>query len=264
VGAAPDTGAGPCASRSRAAQRLLGGVLGVAVALGCTAPAPYYLAPGQQGAPGIRRVLLCPPNLVYSLRSEVANAVEPVQKEIAAYLEARDLEVQHLDLREGRRRWAAAAVEARQRGSKEAALAIFAQGLGESSDFQILVMPSLLLHSVRVVDSSGTWNGVRRSMAMVGRPSLGGGGSADTFTKGVAYGGITGDVMVTSVHVMVFSRDGERVFEGRGGLDFIQEIDLTGARGWHYELRAKSHPLRDPEVLREGVEIALSPWLPRR
>jgi hypothetical protein len=263
VDPARDARWGPCASRPRVAQRLLGGALWVAAALGCTAPAPHYVAPGQEGAPGIRRVLLCPANLVYSLRSEISNAVEPVQQELVAYLEARELEVQQLDLREGRRRWAAAVVEARRRGPDEAATAIFAQGLGELSDFQVLVMPSLLLHSVRVVDNGGTWNGVRRRMAMVGRPSLGGGGSADTFTKGVAYGGISGDVMATSLHVLVFSRDGERVFEGRGGLDFVQEIDLTDAHSWRLELRAKSQPLRDPEVVREGVEIALSPWLPR-
>ena len=33
--------------------------------------------------------------------------------------------------------------------------------------------------------------------------------------------------MVTSVHVLVFSRGGERVFEGRGGVEFIHEVDMS-------------------------------------
>jgi hypothetical protein len=125
-------------------------------------------------------------------------------------------------------------------------------------------MPSLLMFNVRVVDSSGTWDGVRRTLAMVNRPSLGPPGSADTLSKGMVYGGVTGDALATSLHVLVFSRDGERIFEGRGGFDFVQEIDLGHAQDWRWEFHTTLKRLRDPEVLSEGVEIALSPYLRSR
>lgn len=245
-------------------HRLLVPALWLAAALGCTAPAPHYIAEGQEGAPGVHRVLLCPANLALALDAEISGGVEPVQQQLVAYLEAQGLEVERLGLREGRSRWRNAVAQAKQEGAPAAGTAFFARGLAEGRDFQALLMPSLLLFSVRVTDSSGTWDGVRRRLAMVNRPSRGSPDSADTFSKGVSYGGITGNAMATSLHVMVFSRDGKRVFEGRGGLDFVQEIDLAGANDYHWEFRMKPGLLRDPEVVREGVEIALSPYLPQR
>lgn len=242
-------------------QSALGCLLGVAF-LGCTAPAPYYIAPGHEGAPGVRRVLLCPLNLALSLPAEVSDGAEPVDRELVGYLEARGLEVERLGLAEGRWRWNQAAAEAKRQGSADAAAAIFVQEMAQRREFEALMLPSLILHSVRVVDSSGTWDGVRRRMAQVNAPSMGSARTTDTFAKGVNYGGISGDVMATSLHLVVFSPDGQRVFEGRGGLDFIQEIDLTDARSWRYELRMKRRLLRNPDVVREGVEITLAPYLP--
>jgi hypothetical protein len=61
----------------------------------------------------------------------------------------------------------------------------------------------------------------------------------------------------------VFSAQGERVFEGMGGLDFIHDIDLAPARqSYHYDLRRKVRLLGDPKLVREGVEIAFGPYLP--
>ena len=210
------------------------------------------------------RVLLCPLNLALSLPAEISDGAKPVRQELIAYLEAQGLEVERLGLSEGRWRWKRAGAGAKRQGSAEGAAAIFVQDMAQRREFEALMMPSLILHSVRVTDSSGTWNGVRRRMTQVNAPSMGIAGSTDTFTKGVAYGGIEGNVLATSLHVMVFSPDGQRVFEGRGGLDFVQEIDLMDARSWSYQLRMKRRLLRNPEVVREGVEIALAPYLPPR
>jgi hypothetical protein len=231
--------------------------------LGCTASAPYYVAAGHEGAPGVQRLLLCPLNVAVSLPTEIASGAEPVYRELAAYLGEQGLQVEHLTLTEARRRWGEATAEARRTGSKDAA-AIFARDLGEWLGFEVMLMPSLILHSVRVADNSGTWDGVRRRVRMVNLPSRGTGRSDDTFTKGVAFGGISGSVMATSLHVTAFSPDGQLVFEGQGGFDFTQEADLGGAHRWSWELRRKSGLLKNPEVLREGVEIALGPYLPPR
>ena len=231
--------------------------------LGCTARAPYTIAAGHEGAPDVRRVLLCPLNVAVSLPSEISRGAEPVHRELGAYLRERGLEVEHLSLPEARRRWREAVAEAAQTGSADAG-SIFSRDLGAWLGFDAMLMPSLVLHSVRVLDSSGTWDGVRRRVDTVNLPSRGMGVEADTFTKGVAFGGTTGSVMATSLHVRVYSADGRRVFEGQGGFDFAQEADLSGAYRRTWELRMKSGLLRDPEVLREGVEIALGPYLPAR
>jgi hypothetical protein len=80
----------------------------------------------------------------------------------------------------------------------------------------------------------------------------------------VAFGGITGEVLASSLHLSVYSRNGRRVFEGQGGFEFVQEADLGGAAKWNWELRRKSGLLKDPEILQEGVRIALGPYLPPR
>ena len=77
-------------------------------------------------------------------------------------------------------------------------------------------------------------------------------------------GGIDGDVMATSLHVVVLSPEGQTVFEGRGGFDFIQEMDMSAARNFRWELRMRKGAVDDSEVLREGIRIALGPYLPPR
>jgi len=78
----------------------------------------------------------------------------------------------------------------------------------------------------------------------------------------VAFGGLNADVMATSLHVIAYSTDGQRVFEARGGLDFVQEYDLSAAYSWRGQLRMRHPLLRDAEAIREGVQVALSPYLP--
>ena len=250
------------APASKAAGHILCALLFAAFP-GCTTPAKYTIAPGHEGAPGVRRVLLCPLNVAVSLPSEISRGAKPVHSELGAYLRERGLEVEHLSLPEARRRWHEAVAEAAQARSSDAG-SVFARDLGAWLGFDAILMPSLVLHSVRVTDSSGTWDGVRRRVHMTNLPSRGMGIEADTFTKGVAFGGTTGSVMATSLHVRVYSADGRRVFEGQGGLDFAQEADLSSAHRRSWELIMKSGLLRDPEILREGVEIALGPYLPAR
>lgn len=240
------------------------GPLLVAALVACTAPPRYFVAPGHAGAPGVRRVLLCAPNVAVALRAEIAHGAVPVERELAAYLEARDLEVERLGLEPGRWHWQQATAQAKGQGSEDAALTRFAQALAERRDFDVLMMPSVVLHSVQVTDSSGTWDGVRRRVTVANTPSMGPAGSTDTFTKGVAYGGVSGPVLATSLHVVVFSAQGQRVFEGWGGLEFVQEADLSDASTYRVNFHVNPDAFRNREVLREGVEIALAPYFPPR
>jgi hypothetical protein len=254
-------------ARRRAVQacRVVGRLLAnaaVAPLLACTASAPHYVAPGHEGAPGLERVLLCPMNLAQSLPAEIAGGAPPVERELLAQLAARGLELERLDLGTGRDVWRAAVAEARSEGAKSAG-AYFARRLAERRDFQALLLPSLISRTVRVTDNSGSWDGVRRRMNMVNLPSRGTAGSTDTFSKGVFMGGVTGAVLATSLHVVVFSREGERIFEGVGGIDFVHEIDLSRARAdFDYDLRPRDDLPGSAEAVHEGVAIALGPYLP--
>jgi hypothetical protein len=200
-------------------------------------------------------------NLVRALPAEVSDGVQPVEKALLAHLKGRELEVSRLDLAKGRELWGQAVLEAQQQGSQDAAR-IFVHRLAEGHDFEVVMVPSLITRKVMVTDNSGTWDGVRRRMNITNAPSRGIGGETDTFSKGVFAGGVSGDMMGTSLHLVVFSREGERVFEGIGGFDFVHEIDLSRAAQRHWDLRRRAKLPGSPEVVREGVAIAFGPYLP--
>jgi hypothetical protein len=200
-------------------------------------------------------------NLVRALPAEISDGAAPVEKALLAHLKGRDLEVSRLDLARGRELWGQAVLEAQKQGSKDA-VRFFVHRLAEGNDFEVVMVPSLITRKVMVTDNSGTWDGVRRSMTVVNAPSRGIGGSTDTFTKGVFAGGVSGDMLATSLHLMVFSRQGERVFEGTGGFDFVHEADLSAAYQYKVSFRRRAKLPGSPEVVREGVAIALGTYLP--
>jgi hypothetical protein len=78
----------------------------------------------------------------------------------------------------------------------------------------------------------------------------------------VEFGGIDGDMMVTSVHVLVFSPKGERIFEGRGGLEVVHEVDLAQfKKKLRFAVQLRNDLGQDIGALREGIAIAFDPYL---
>jgi hypothetical protein len=63
------------------------------------------------------------------------------------------------------------------------------------------------------------------------------------------------------VHLLVLSRVGARVFEGRGGVEFVNEIDLA-AKDWRFAVRVRDDLFEDGGALREGIVLAFDPYLP--
>jgi hypothetical protein len=221
------------------------------------------ISEGQEGAPGVHRVLVAPPNLVLALRPEIQSGSAPVDREVVAYFERQGREVVRLGLIEGRNHWKQATAEAKAAGSPTGAAGIFAGRLAQDHEFDAVVMPSLILHQTQVEWGEASWDGVRRRMKVVNAPAKGTGRDDSTFVKGVTYGGYTGPAWVTSLHVLVYTRDGLLVFEGRGGIDFVVEADLANAKGMNtrWELRTNSSLFRDREILYESVVKTFTPYL---
>ena len=237
------------------------------VAVACVSQAPIsVIAPGHEGAPGVERLLLAPANLALALRPELEGGVEAVQEEIVAYLRLQGRQVERVSLLDGRRLWEESIAEVKASGVPlgfDVSAAAFARKLGESRDFQALVMPSLLLHQTRVKHRKASWDGVKRRMDVVNMPHARAGRSDDMMLRAMTGLGMTGDAAVSSLHVVVIARDGKRVFEGRGGLDLVQEIEVKSVdRSFRIDLRTREALLQDRAILREGVEIAFTPYLP--
>jgi len=228
----------------------------------CASGPANRISEGQEGAPGVRRVLVLPPNLVLALRSEIQSGWQPVDREVVAYLESQGREVARLGLIEGRNHWKQAIAEAKAAGSLTSAAGIFVSRLAQDHEFDAVVMPSLILHQTHMELGEASWDGVRRRMRKVNAPSKGIGRDDSTFVKGIAYGGPSGPAWVTSLHVLVYTRDGRLVFEGRGGIDFVQEVDLIDAASkYRWELRPNTSIFLDHTLLHEGVVRAFEPYL---
>jgi len=232
------------------------------VALGCAyfSRPDNVIAPGHAGAPGVKRFLLCAPNTVIALPAELQDVTGSLREQVDAYLHFHGRQAQWLNLYDSRRLWAEATAAAKQKGAVDKTPAFFAERLDQLYDFDAIIMPSLLVHKVRATDGGAAWDGVDRQMQLLNKPARPIGGQ-DTFAEGVAQGGVTGDVLATSVHVLVFSRTGERIFEGRGGFAFVHDADMANAKKWSYQFRIRDLA-GDIDAMREGIAIAFDPYLP--
>lgn len=239
----------------------------VAVALavacgGCALGVSNQISEGHEGASGIRRVLLCPPNLVVSLRAEIQSGAQPIESALADFIARSDRSVGRLDFLEGRRHWKQAVLDAKAAGAIQRAAAIFVGRLAQDHAFDAVVMPSLILLRERADYGEASWDGVSRKMRVVNAPSKGAGREDSTFTKGLAYGGFSGEALVTSLHLLVFTRDGAKIFEGRGGIDFVQQADLILAtKRYQWQLVPNATLFKDPAILRESVAQAFDPLI---
>jgi hypothetical protein len=69
-----------------------------------------------------------------------------------------------------------------------------------------------------------------------------------------------GQITGLSLHVIVLSGDGKIVFQGLGGLDLVHSVqEGTGAA--EPLLRLQPNLLGDTDNLREGIAVALDPYL---
>jgi hypothetical protein len=234
-------------------------VLCVIVALGCASDPENTLAPGYEGAPGAKRFIVCAPNTMIALPAELQDATGALHEQIDAYIHFHEREAKWLDLLDSKRLWTEAVAAGKAQGAIEKAPALFAAQLAKTYQFDAIVLPSIILHKTRVTDNYGSWDGVERQMQMVNAPKRATGRAQDWQADAIHFGGVTGDVLVTSVHVLVFSREGERIFEGRGGIGFVQDIDITAKKHtWAFRPR---NPIVDVDALREGIAIAFHPYL---
>ena len=131
--------------------------------------------------------------------------------------------------------------------------------LRESRSFDAVVMPSLVYREgrARAVTHDVDWDGVTRKLVVQNehqqRMSL-------YYTADFA-----GKVPAVSLHLLVFSAPGERIFESYAGLDVVHEIDCaTTGQAITARWRLRRHRLEDEHALREGVALAFYPYLPLR
>jgi hypothetical protein len=236
--------------------------------LAALACAPTRTTRGDETAvlsPG--RVVVAPFNLALRAPAELSGIDEPVYYELLRYVQAEDRQVSVILSADAKLVWADAIAELEQSEADpdpRTASARFALLLAEHGDYDLLLMPSLVLRSARLHGSRASWDGVRRVLPVRGTPMDGALTESHPPGVGPEVRGLRGRVPAVSLHVAVLESDGRFVHEGLGGLDLIHEAALdrrTQSAVWRLVTRSK--PFGDREHLRQGIALAFERRVPR-
>jgi hypothetical protein len=226
--------------------------LALSLLLGCLSAErtrhAYFLAPGQEGAPGAQRWLLVPTSALSPVPDHLQAPTERLDGEILARLEQAGRAVTPVALSEVVRTGARLASGATPSKGEELQSRL-ARELAASREVDVVAFPDLMSDEIRVQQGGfAAWDGVKRRQRLVRRE-----GAPEVYAFGSNHG--------LSLRMRVFGRDGVKRFESRGGLDLVYEARIVGMR---YTLEPRSDLLVEPEVLRAGVDLALHPYLPVR
>lgn len=228
----------------------------IACLLGCSTPGgESALVASHRGAPNVSRFAILPTNALVPLPAELSGARERVLGAITRYLGVQRRERRLVELPQTRQLWRASIAEVNASDSLphdfQAAMRVFTRGLLESTAFDALVVPSLVYREAKLSRRSIKWDGVIRRL-----------GKQEDESRRVPES-FRGVVSAVSLHVMVFSAGGELIFENYGGVDLAHE--LTPVRDELGGLRAdlRDDVLEEHRFIREGVELAFEPYLPR-
>jgi len=268
---------GPGLRRRRSAHRRRALALSALLALGAGAaacrsaapapPAPAAPSAADAAAPApapelaAQRVLLFPLNVVgVPLPTEVEAGADAVASELRAYLESRGVAVEALGLGAARDAWLRAAVAHKQEAgpekmSLEGAASVLARQLREEHDFDALLLPWIEMKAAKMKDGELAWDGVERKV--------------EFYPLGKAkrarwvLGRLRIWVKVPSLRVLGVSPAGEKLFDAAGGLDLVEEAELdVSAAKMNFNMVPKDAIFTDRAHLREGIAIALAPFLP--
>jgi hypothetical protein len=260
---------GALRARSAALRRALAAparfaALFAVAALACAAPG----VPGPETATSahpLGRVVLAPLNLGLRTPPELSGSGSRVWTELLRYLRAQDRSLSVLDAEDAEALWrdSVARLESSEAPvDPRAAASRFARLLAEHADFDVVVMPSLVVRRARVGGRQAFWDGTRRPLPV--RHPLPIASDLDAGIQGVTLNGYEGSVAAASLYVAIVGSDGEPLYEGLAGLDVIQEL-TRGARTRdpaEWILAPRGDAFADASGLRQGVERAFARRLP--
>ncbi len=211
--------------------------------------------PGARSAPQPTRFAVLLPNSLVPVPPELSGATDRLLGQITRYLAAQGREPGVIDPLEAQRLWLASIAEADESDTVShdfhGAMKIFARKLGGPAAFDAIVVPSLVYREGRLRNRVVKWDGVVRRLPTVGEDS------------NPIPQSFEANVPVVSLHVMVFGASGESTFENYGGVDLVHSFRLEPGDEGRLRVELRDPVLGGRRFLREGVEVAFDPYLPR-
>jgi hypothetical protein len=239
-------------------------LLALLLVSGCRSSAPRLVE--MRGSSGGLRVVLAPMNLAVPLGADLQDVVDPVSWELVRYLQAHGARVAAIWGPDATALWGrvegAFAAGGKPAPPAEAVASGFARAVAAESPFDLLVMPSLVYRDAHVEGRVAAWDGVQRRIRFTLEPSAVAPQAVDAESR-IAEPGprrFRGKITGLSLHALVLNAQGKLAFQGFGGLDLVHDI-REGEGGKESVLRLQAEPLDDTDHLREGIALALDPYL---
>jgi hypothetical protein len=131
--------------------------------------------------------------------------------------------------------------------------------LTRHATFDTVLAPSLYITQASIEEKSARWDGVER-IVPIDAPSL----AAKAVAGEIPLEGLA---PAASLHMAVFDAEGNKIQEGRGGLDLLVQVRVKHnpyGPGDEpvFRFATRREPFAERAHVREGIALALSPFLP--
>ncbi len=222
---------------------------------------PYsrYVDRGDAGKP--RHFVVLPVNLTIEAPPEFGPVLDDMFGAIAGYIRDRGDTLETFSRKEATAQWAESIVKVEESkaldNNFEAAMRAYVAHLAGTRSFDAVITPSLVYRTTKTRDRTVKWDGVFRKMKIVNL-------SEEAKAKGFARA-LVMNISGVSLHVMVFSPDGDLIFQRYGGLDLAHNVDMTSAEfTMNPGLLLKEDLLKESDHISEGIGVAFNRYLPMR
>ena len=203
--------------------------------------------------------MVLPINLTIKTPPEFRPVLDDMFGAIAGYIRDRGDTIETFSRKEATAQWAASIIEVKEsealEDNFETAMHAYVTHLAETRSFDAVISPSIVYRTTKTRDRRVKWDGVFRKMKIVNL-------SDEAKNKGLARS-LTVEISGVSLHAMVFSPEGDLIFQKYGGLDLVHDVDMAGAE---FTMTPQAFAeRRSPERKRpcEGIGVAFDPYLPK-
>jgi hypothetical protein len=204
-------------------------------------------------------VVVAPLNVAVRVPADLAGKGEPVWTQLLHYFQQQDRQVAVLSPLSAERLWLAASSDL-DLSDRQAALRMgysrFARELARHRDFDLLVVPSLVMRPAYVSGLHASWDGVQRPVPNAATAVHRGVGDLMGTGTALLTGGLAGKIAAASLHVVLLQADGTQLYDGLGGLDVLQEARRENRPDGELYFTARAQPFSNQEWVAEGVARA--------
>jgi hypothetical protein len=218
----------------------------------------------SEGPTPTETVLILPLNVAAVMPPELETLGPFVWEELELHLRAHDKALKTVAPVDARRLWRRSVEDVRSRGKgvktgyDDATRALVLE-LTKHAKFDTVIVPSLFIREARISGGTASWDGVERPLEIAGNGVVHENVAPDAPLMGVAP--------AASLHAVVLDGNGDKLHEAVGGLTLlvrVREPDAATAATGELEWVVRSDLHANRVHLREGIEIALAPFLTSR